>query len=129
MIFLDAFTEEAMPVYITTLQFFVNLRGILTKDGCLATNSNVPTTEVFDGLVQALSSTFEANILLAHSISVESARVIISGSRATLAPIISQEQAIQEAKRLELNVGFEFGLARLLALAYRGLLVKNTPKK
>jgi spermidine synthase len=129
VIFLDAFTEKAMPVHITTLQFFINLRGILTNDGCLATNSNVSTTEAFDQLVQTLTSTFEANILLTHIISIESARVIISSNRASLTPIISQEQAIQEAKRLETNVGFEFGLSRLLLLAYRGLLVKNTPEK
>ncbi|CAF1012539.1 unnamed protein product [Adineta steineri] len=129
IIFMDAFTDKTMPVHINTRQFFINLRSILTDGGCLATNSNVPTDEEFSRLVETLSSTFEANVSLHHSNIQENARTIISGSRSSLTPIISQEQAIQEAKRLEVNARLEFGLSRLISLAYRGLLIESTSEK
>ncbi|CAF0953041.1 unnamed protein product [Adineta steineri] len=129
IVFLDAFTEKVIPVHINTRQFFTNLHGILTNGGCLATNSNVSTNEEFTRLVETLSSTFEANLLLAHSNILENSRVIISGSRSSLAPIISQDQAVQEAKRLEVNAHLEFGLSRLISLAYRGLLNESASEK
>ena len=122
MIFTDAFLEEAMPDHMNTHQFFANLRCILTDDGCLATNSNLPTTITFNRLVQALSITFEANILLGHSNTMENARIIISGSHSSLSSIASQAQAIQEAERLQSDAHFEFNLVHLLLLAYRGLI-------
>lgn len=120
MIFIDAFLEEAMPDHMNTRQFFVNLRQILNEDGCLVTNSNLPTTVAFNQLVQALSSTFKSNIQLAHTNTIENACVIISGSQSSLTSIASQTEAIQQAERLEMNARLEFSLSSLISNAYRG---------
>jgi spermidine synthase len=127
MIFIDAFLEEVMPTHMNTRHFFVQLRRILHDDGCLATNSNVPTTDAFNRLVQALSSTFESNIILAHSNTMENARIIISGSDLSLGSISSQAQAIREAERLELDARFQFSFSRLISLAYRGPFIDTMP--
>ena len=128
MIFIDAFLEEAMPAHMNTQQFFLHLHHILNDDGCPTTNSNLPTTVAFNRLVQALCSTFESNILLAHTNTIENARIIISGRQSSLTSIASEEQAIREAERLESNAHFEFSLSRLISLAYQGLLDDNGPK-
>ncbi len=120
MIFIDAFLEEAMPAHMNTRQFFINLRHILNDDGCLITNSNLPTIVAFNRLVQVLSSTFKSNILLSHTNTIENARIIISGSQSSLASLASQSEAIQQAKRLETNARLEFGFAHLISYAYRG---------
>ncbi len=126
IIFIDAFVEEAMPAHMNTSQFFVNLRGILTDDGCVATNGNLPTPASCDILKQALLSTFEVNILFSHNNMTENAHVIISGSRLSLISMDSLAQVVQKAQRLESDVCLEFSLARLLSVAYRGLLTGNT---
>ena len=115
-----------MPAHINTRQFLVNLNHILMDDGCLTINANLPTTVAFNRLVQALSSTFESNILLAQTNTLENARIIISGKQWSLASIASKEEAVQEAKRLELDARFEFSLARLISLAYRGVIIDGT---
>ncbi len=127
MIFTDAFVEEAMPCHMNTRPFFLHLRRILNDNGCLVTNSNLPTTVTFNCLIQVLSSTFESNILLAHTNTIENARIIISGSHSSLTSIASQSKTIQEAKRLEFNARLEFSLSRLISLAYRGPLIDNPP--
>jgi spermidine synthase len=126
MIFIDAFDEETMPVHINTNEFFVNLRDILTDDGCVATNGNLPTNDSCDRLKRALVSTFEANIFFAHSNSTENASIIISGSQLSLISINSPEQTVEKAQRLESDACLEFSLARLLSVAHRGLLTDNT---
>ncbi|CAF2392574.1 unnamed protein product [Rotaria sp. Silwood2] len=125
IIFIDAFIEEAMPTHMNTAQFFFNLHRILNNDGCLATNANLPTTHAFDRLVQTCCSTFESNVSFAHTNIIENARVIISGTLSCLKPITSQAQAMEESQKLELNALLEFSLSRLIALAYRGLLIDN----
>ena len=126
---MDAYSEETMPAHLNTEQFFASMHSILSDHGCLSTNANLPTTNSFCHLAQALSSTFEMNILLAHNNIVENARVIISGSRQNLLSIASREQAIQEAQRFQSHAHLEFSMARLLSLAYRGPLTENTPLK
>jgi spermidine synthase len=126
---MDAYSEETMPAHLNTEQFFASMHNILSDHGCLSTNANLPTTDSFCRLTQALSSTFEMNILLAHNNIVENARVIISGSRQNLLSIASREQANQEAQRFESNAHLEFSMARLLSLAYRGPLTENTSFK
>ncbi|CAF3827381.1 unnamed protein product [Rotaria sp. Silwood1] len=126
MIFTDAFNGDVMPAHMNTEEYFINVRNILNDGGCLATNANFSITSDFDRLTQALTSTFDANILLAHNLITENARVIISGNRATLTSIDSKEHAIQAAQRLDLNVHFEFSLSKLLSLAYRGSLNDST---
>ncbi|CAF4598776.1 unnamed protein product [Rotaria sp. Silwood1] len=123
IIFIDAFVEEAMPTHMNTAQFFLNLSGILNSDGCLATNANLPTTNAFDRLTQTCCSTFESNVLFAHTNIIENARVIISGTLSCLKPITSQVHAIHAAEELESDAMLEFSLSRLIALAYRGLLI------
>lgn len=125
MIFIDAFLGEAMPDHINTRQFFTNLRHILNDDGCLITNANVPTTTAFNRLAQTLSSTFQSNILLSHSNTIENARIIISGSPSSLSSIASQTEAIRQAEQLELNACLEFSLAHLISHAYRGFINNN----
>ncbi|CAF3701599.1 unnamed protein product [Rotaria sordida] len=123
IVFIDAFDEEAMPAHMNTAQFFLNISGILNSDGCLATNANLSTTDAFDRLAQTCCSTFESNVLFAHTNIIENAHVIISGTLPCLKPITSQAQAIHEAQELESDAMLEFSLSRLIALAYRGLLI------
>ncbi|CAF3388720.1 unnamed protein product [Rotaria sp. Silwood2] len=125
VIFLDAFLKEAMPAHINSCQFFTSVHHVLSNGGCLVTNGNLSTKYDFNRLVQGLSSTFEANILLAHNILVEDARVIISGSQSSLLPISSKERAIQEAQWFQSDVHLEFNLSKLLSLAYRGQVSNN----
>lgn len=120
MIFIDAFFEEEVPSHMNTHQFYVHLRRILNDDGCLATNANVSNNATFDQLIQALTASFEVNILLAHNNTIENARIIISGNHSCLVPIISQSKAIHEAEQFQSNARLEFSLARLLSLAYKG---------
>ncbi|CAF1004032.1 unnamed protein product [Rotaria sordida] len=123
IVFIDAFDEEAMPAHMNTAQFFLNISGILNSDGCLATNANLSNTDAFDRLAQTCCSTFESNVLFAHTNIIENAHVIISGTLPCLKPITSQAQAIHEAQELESDAMLEFSLSRLIALAYRGLLI------
>lgn len=125
MIFIDAFLEEAMPDHINSQQFFINLRQILNDDGCLITNSNLPTTVAFNRLVQTLSSTFKSNILLSHSNTIETARVIISGHPSPLSSMASQIEATRQAEQLEMNARLEFSLTHLISHAYRGFIDGN----
>ncbi|CAF4257600.1 unnamed protein product [Rotaria socialis] len=125
IIFIDAFVEDAMPSHMNTSQFFSNLHGILNNGGCLVTNANLPTNDVYARLIQTCSSTFESNVLFAHTNIIENARVIISGTRTCLTSISSPAQAIQKAQWLESDVLLEFSLSRLVTFAYRGLLIDN----
>lgn len=125
MIFIDAFVEETMPDHINTREFFTNLRRILNDDGCLITNSNLPTIVAFNRLIQTLSATFQSNILLSHSNTIENARVIISGYPSSLSSIASQVEAIRQAEQLETNAHLEFSLAHLISRAYRGFINDN----
>ena len=109
-----------MHGHMNTRQFFVNLYQILNDDGCLATNCNFPTASAFSRLLKALSATFERNILFAHSNVVENAKVMISGNPSSLASIDMQQQAVQAARRVEMDTHLEFRLLRLISLAYRG---------
>lgn len=115
-----------MPDHLTTHQFFLNLHHILNDDGCLLTNSNFPSTTAFNRLLDGLCTTFESNILLAHTNTIENARIIISGSQSCLTSISSQDEAIRQAEQLEKNARFEFSLSRLISHAYRGLITNNT---
>ena len=110
-----------MPAHMNTRQFFLNLEHILNDDGCLATNCNLPTATACNRLQQMLSSTFEKNILLAHTNVVENAQVIISGNQSSLASIGSAELAFRAAQRLEVEARLEFSLSGLISLAYRGV--------
>ncbi|CAF1656561.1 unnamed protein product [Rotaria magnacalcarata] len=125
IIFIDAFVEDAMPSHMNTSQFFSNLHGILNADGCLVTNANLPTNDVYDRLIKTCSSTFESNVLFAHTNIIENARVIISGTRTCLTSISSSTKATQEAQWLESGALLEFSLSRLVTFAYRGLLTDN----
>ncbi|CAF3771336.1 unnamed protein product [Rotaria magnacalcarata] len=125
IIFIDAFVEDAMPSHMNTSQFFSNLHGILKADGCLVTNANLPTNDVYDRLIKTCSSTFESNVLFAHTNIIENARVIISGTRTCLTSISSSTKATQEAQWLESGALLEFSLSRLVTFAYRGLLTDN----
>ena len=123
---MDTYSEETMPAHLNTKQFFASIHHILSEHGCLLTNANLPTTESFHRLTQALSTIFEMNILLAHNNVIEDARVVISGSQKNLLSVASREQTIKKAQRFESNVHLEFGMSRLLSLAYRGPLIENT---
>ena len=126
IVFQDTFSEETMPAHLNAEQFFVSVHRILSERGCLLINANLPTAHGFTRLTQAVSSVFEMNILLAHNNLVENARVIVSGRRQSLLPIASYERAFQGAKTLESDAHLEFGMARLMSLAYRGPLNENT---
>jgi hypothetical protein len=105
------------------------MRNILSDHSCLVTNANLSTVDAFNLLARALSSVFEENVLLAHNNIVENARVIISGSRQSLIPFASKKQVLEQAQRLQSNAHFEFNMARLLSVAYRGTLTENTSSK
>ena len=101
IVFLDAFSENTIPSHISDQQFFGNLQRILTEDGHVITNANVPSDAVFNGILETLSSIFEANLLLIHTNTIENARVIISGRESCLRSISSKTETIQRAARLE----------------------------
>lgn len=63
-------------------------------------------------LTKELSSTFEVNVSLVYNNTVENARIIISGSKPSIAVIASIEQAVQRAQQLESNAHLEFSLSR-----------------
>ena len=114
-----------MPTHLNTEEFFTGIRNILTDHGCLLTNANLSIT-AYQRLTQVLSSTFDANILLAHNNIVENACVIVSGSKQSIVPIASKERAIAEAQQLESNAHLEFSISRLLSVAYCGPLSADT---
>ena len=58
MIFIDAFVEDTILAHISSQQFFLNLHQILNDNDCLITNVNIPSTIVFDRIVQRLTSVF-----------------------------------------------------------------------
>ncbi|CAF1333548.1 unnamed protein product [Adineta ricciae] len=111
-----------IPTHISSQQFFLNLRQILNDNGCLITNVNVPETIVFNRIVQKLTSVFESNILLAHTNTIENARVIISGSQSSIGLLSSRTEAIQQAEMFQLKTHLEFNLSNLISRAYRGLI-------
>ncbi|CAF1049740.1 unnamed protein product [Adineta steineri] len=128
MIFIDAFLEDTIPSQINNRQFFLKLHEILHDDGCLITNVNIPTTIAFNRIVQTLSSIFESNILLAHTNTIENARVIISGNEPSLRLISSKTETIRQAERFEIDACLEFSLSRLISVAYQGLINNTTLK-
>ncbi|UJR19788.1 hypothetical protein I4U23_022922 [Adineta vaga] len=125
MIFIDAFLEDTIPAQINSQQFVLNLHRILNNNGCLITNVNVPSTIDFDRIVQRLTSVFESNILLAHTNTIENARVIISGNQSSLTSISSRTETIQQAERFEIETHLEFSFSHLISLAYHGLINKK----
>ena len=122
MVYIDAFLEDAIPSQMESRQFFVNLQQILTNNGCVITNVNVPSSAVFNRIIQRLCSIFESNILLAHTNTIENARVIISGKDACLRSISSKADTIHQAERFEIEARLEFSLSHIISRAYRGLI-------
>ena len=113
IIFMNVFSE----------QFFPHIRHILHDHGCCVTNSSSPKI-ASHRLMQVLSSIFEANVSFAYNNEVGNARIIISGSKPSIAAIASKEQAVQRAQQLESNAHLEFSLSRSLSLVHHDVLLK-----
>jgi len=115
IVFLDAFSSDAIPYHLATREFLQAVRGSLTRDGIAVANVWSSTSNpLYDSMVRTYQDVFDE--LYIFEVQGAGNRIVIASQRKIR---ISRDDLARRSRAISQAKGFRFDLGDLVTFGYQ----------